>query len=60
MKFDIFHFVQDDSHLDIYLGGVGWRRRSRQPTPPKTKFLVISSFNPNKMGHNEDMTGIVV
>ena len=25
IKFEIFHFVQDDNQLVIYLGGVGWR-----------------------------------
>jgi hypothetical protein len=41
---EIFHFVQDDNQLVIYLGGVGWRLR-RQPTPPKTKALKHCHFD---------------
>jgi len=44
MKFEIFHFVQDDNQVAIYLGGVGWRR-SRQPTPPKKKLIKHSHFD---------------
>jgi len=45
MKFEIFHFVQDDNQLALYLEGVSWRL-GRQLTPSNTKALKIPSFRP--------------